>query len=79
MMDAGCYCAHTLRFFPGCSRPHVTSATAGGHSHGSGRSLPSVTLSAELFAALLFEQSLLRRSRLNTPCNPSSSSIASCS
>uniref|UniRef100_A0A383VUP1 D-xylose 1-dehydrogenase (NADP(+), D-xylono-1,5-lactone-forming) n=2 Tax=Tetradesmus obliquus TaxID=3088 RepID=A0A383VUP1_TETOB len=29
MMDAGCYCAHTLRFFPGCSRPHVTSATAG--------------------------------------------------
>ncbi|KAF6253993.1 hypothetical protein COO60DRAFT_364191 [Scenedesmus sp. NREL 46B-D3] len=29
MMDAGCYCAHTLRFFPGCSRPLVTSATAG--------------------------------------------------
>jgi predicted dehydrogenase len=29
MMDAGCYCAHTLRFFPGCSRPKVVSATAG--------------------------------------------------
>lgn len=28
MMDAGCYCAHTLRFFPGCSRPKVISATA---------------------------------------------------
>jgi hypothetical protein len=22
-MDAGCYCAHSLRFFPGCSRPQV--------------------------------------------------------
>lgn len=22
-MDAGCYCAHSLRFFPGCSRPKV--------------------------------------------------------
>eukprot|EP00775_Hariotina_reticulata_P008090 gene8090-8283_t len=28
MMDAGCYCAHTLRFFPGCSRPKVAWATA---------------------------------------------------
>jgi len=22
-MDAGCYCAHSLRFFPGCSQPKV--------------------------------------------------------
>eukprot|EP00879_Flechtneria_rotunda_P025377 GHRR01026964.1.p1 GENE.GHRR01026964.1~~GHRR01026964.1.p1 ORF type:complete len:383 (+),score=104.82 GHRR01026964.1:302-1450(+) len=28
MMDAGCYCAHTLRFFPGCSRPKVRAAHA---------------------------------------------------
>ncbi|KAF8060547.1 D-xylose 1-dehydrogenase NADP(+) 2 [Scenedesmus sp. PABB004] len=28
MMDAGCYCAHALRFFPGCSRPTVTAAQA---------------------------------------------------
>jgi hypothetical protein len=28
MMDAGCYCAHTLRHFPGVTRPRVTSATA---------------------------------------------------
>lgn len=28
MMDAGCYCAHTLRFFPGCSRPRVVDARA---------------------------------------------------
>jgi len=28
MMDAGCYCAHTLRFFPGCSQPQVVRATA---------------------------------------------------
>lgn len=27
-MDAGCYCAHTLRFFPGCSRPKVVTAQA---------------------------------------------------
>eukprot|EP00879_Flechtneria_rotunda_P032865 GHRR01036284.1.p1 GENE.GHRR01036284.1~~GHRR01036284.1.p1 ORF type:complete len:124 (-),score=23.81 GHRR01036284.1:510-881(-) len=28
LMDAGCYCAHTLRFFPGCSRPKVRAAHA---------------------------------------------------
>lgn len=27
-MDAGCYCAHSLRFFPGCSRPRVLDAAA---------------------------------------------------
>ena len=28
MMDAGCYCAHALRFFPGCHLPLVVSAEA---------------------------------------------------
>ncbi len=27
-MDAGCYCAHALRFFPGVQRPRVLQATA---------------------------------------------------
>lgn len=33
MMDAGCYCAHALRFFPGL-QPSVQSAAAQGVLHG---------------------------------------------
>lgn len=31
-MDAGCYCAHSLRFFPGYSRPQVGPKCNGIHA-----------------------------------------------